>query len=116
VFAIYAIPEEYLTTLDVDGPNGTTRTVRDAWLALESDDDAAFQQLLANSALHLDRRRNGRIEPIETVTSMQFQTRAIRSLQAKLVKNSVITDGMISAVTGLMGYDVRPERLSRGLL
>jgi hypothetical protein len=108
--------EEYLTLPDVDGPNGTTTTVRDTWLALETDDDAAFQQLLANSALHLDRRRNGRPEPIETHTSIQFQTRAIRALQSKLVKNSVITDGMISAVSALMGYDVRLKRLTRSLL
>jgi hypothetical protein len=116
VLAIRATSEDCLTVPDVDGPNGTTRTVRDVWLSLETDDAATFQQLLANSALHLDRRQNGRPEPIETLASMQFQTRAIRSLQVRLVKNSIITNGMISAVTALMGYEVRHEHLSRGLL
>jgi hypothetical protein len=86
----------------------TNLTIRDVWVSLEVNDEAAFQQLLANAALQLHSLRNGGKEPRETRASIQLQTRAARSVQDRLgMKNAIVTDGMIIAVSGLITYSVR---------
>jgi hypothetical protein len=86
------------------------------WISLETNDEAAFQQLLANSALQLDSLRNGGKEPRETPASIKFQTRAARSVQDKLgIKNAIVTDGMIIAVSGLITYSVGRKKISERL-
>jgi hypothetical protein len=80
--------------------------VRDACLSFGTDDEATFHQLIANSALHLDRMQSRRTEPRETHTSIRHQTRALRLIREKLANNTIPTDNMIKAVVGLLGYDV----------
>jgi hypothetical protein len=82
-------------------------TVRDAWFSLALDDPGSLQQLLATAALHLQSAQDGHKEPRETPLSLQFHNMSIRSVHEKIQKSSPIaTDGMITAVVGLLAYDV----------
>jgi hypothetical protein len=110
---MYATHIAYLTSLVLDGPHGTRYTVRDAWFSLALDDAGSLQQLLATAALHLESAQNGHKEPRETPLSLQFHTMSIRSVRERLQNSSfVATDGMITAVIGLLAYDVRREKPS----
>lgn len=83
------------------------RPVRDAWFTLGLRDEATFEVILANSAVHFDgMHRGGREPPAESETSMHYQTLAISKIRQQLNEVSYVTDEMIGCVTGLLCYDV----------
>ena len=87
---------------------GLQRPLRDAWFAVALADEAAFLQVLSNSALHLDAMRNGGRRPRESSQSIYFQLRTIKSVNDRLRDNNTfVSDESIGAVAALMVHDVR---------
>jgi hypothetical protein len=87
---------------------GLQRPLRDAWFAVGLADEAAFLQVLSNSALHLDTMRNGGRRPRESRLSIYYQLRTVKSIKKRLANSSTsISDASIGAVAALMVHDVR---------
>jgi hypothetical protein len=88
-------------------PDSQQRPLRDAWFTVGLEDEAAFLQVLANSALYLDSmRNNGRIAK-ETSDSMRYHARALVSVQERMkMGDGAVSDGLIGAVTGFMCHAV----------
>src|ERR1700712_2451072 len=84
------------------------RPVRDAWFTVGLRDEATFDAVLANSAVHLDGMQKGGLSPpVETPHSMHYQTLAISKIRQQLIENtSYVPDEIIGCVTGLICYDV----------
>jgi hypothetical protein len=86
---------------------GLQRPLRDAWFAVGLADEAAFMQVLSNSALHLDALRNGGRKPRESPLSVYYQLRAVRSINDRRQDSGkFLSDGSIGAVAGLLCHDV----------
>jgi hypothetical protein len=85
---------------------GLQRPLRDAWFAVGLADEAAFLQVLSNSALHLDTLRNRSREPRESPLSVYYQLRAVRSINDRRQDSGTfLSDGNIGAVTALLCHD-----------
>jgi hypothetical protein len=94
---------------------GQQRPLRDAWFTIGLSDYAAFCQVVANSALHLDSavHRNGRAA-METPDSMRYHAEALKSIQKRLDDPVAATsDGVIGAVSSFLCHAVRDIPLGK---
>lgn len=90
-----------------DDENGQQRPLRDAWFTVALQDEAAFSQALANSALHMEVMHHGRDGVRETPVSIMHYTRAITSLRRRLGEaDEKSLDYTIGAVTAMLAYAV----------
>jgi hypothetical protein len=82
--------------------------MRDAWFTVGLQDEAAFTQILSNSALHLEMLRKGGKIVGETPDSTRYYTKAITSIRRRVDGATPETlNGIIGAVTGMMAHAVR---------
>jgi hypothetical protein len=91
-----------------DGAGAMQRPFRDLWFTVGLADEAAFLQVLSNSALHRTVLYGESSSPIQTPVSIRLHLRAIRSLTARLDdRRPQVQEGLVGAITGLMAHDVR---------
>lgn len=84
------------------------RPLRNAWFTVGLSDEAAFFQVMSNSALHLYALQNPTKEAEATALSTRYQQRTLRSIQKRLANGaSDVNEGMIGAISALMAHDVR---------
>jgi hypothetical protein len=81
--------------------------MRDAWFSVGLADEAAFFQVISNSALHLQSIKNKRHHPKDNSESMHYHTLALKSVYSRIgAGEPSTTDGMIGAISGFMAYSV----------
>lgn len=90
-----------------DDERGSQRPLRDAWFTVGLQDEAAFTQILSNSALHLEIMLQGGKVVGETPDSTRYYTKAIASIRRRVDTATPETlIGIIGAVTGMMAHAV----------
>ena len=75
------------------------------WFSIGLDDPATFNQVLANSELHLEATRHPDRLPQETSTSIRYHQLALTAVRERLVKGEV-SFKLLGTVTGLLAYAV----------
>ncbi|KAH8898164.1 hypothetical protein GQ53DRAFT_837144 [Thozetella sp. PMI_491] len=98
---IDACSRRLIANIFQDDDSGQQKPLRDAWFTVGLEDEAAFLQVLANSALHLDSiLHDGRLAH-ETSDSMKYHARALESVQRR-ISDGGTSDGLLGSVTGFM--------------
>ncbi|KAK4508219.1 hypothetical protein PRZ48_001957 [Zasmidium cellare] len=76
---------------------------REDWFSVGLDDPATFNQILANSELHLEATKNPDKLPRETATSVHYHQLAVSNIRKRMALGEVSTH-ILGCITGLLVY------------
>ncbi|KAF2172118.1 hypothetical protein M409DRAFT_17358 [Zasmidium cellare ATCC 36951] len=76
---------------------------REDWFSVGLDDPATFNQILANSELHLEATKNPDKLPRETATSVHYHQMAVSNIRKRMALGEISTH-ILGCITGLLVY------------